>query len=54
MFANKNAGNANSWSYDPDRNIQARSAVATTITAIRLTSQVTPRNKVGFYYDYQK
>ena len=54
MFANTNAGNPNSWSYDPDRNVQARSAVATTITAIRLTSQVTPRNKVGFYYDYQK
>src|SRR6188768_3467483 len=54
MFANKNAGNPNSWSYDPDRDVQARSAVSTTISAIRLTSQVTPRNKVGFYYDYQK
>ena len=27
--------------------------MATTIKAIRLTSQVTPKNKVGFYYDYQ-
>ena len=24
------------------------------IEAIRLTGQVTPRNKVGFYLDYQK
>src|SRR5436190_3451262 len=53
MFANKNAGNPNSWTYEPDRSIPARSAVATTIQAIRLTSQVTPKNKVGFYYDYQ-
>jgi len=54
MWANQNAGNANSWTYVPDKNVPARSAVATTISAIRLTSQVTPKNKVGFYYDYQK
>src|SRR5204863_9898310 len=24
MFANKNAGDANSWSFDPDPNVQAR------------------------------
>jgi hypothetical protein len=54
MFANVNAGNPNSWSYVPDRGVQARSAVAASISAIRLTSQVTPKNKVGFYYDYQK
>ena len=54
MYANANAGNPNSWSYVPDKNVPARSAVATTIKAIRLTSQVTPKNKVGFYYDYQK
>ena len=54
MFANVNAGNPNSWSYVPDRGVPARSAVAATIQAIRLTSQVTPKNKVGFYYDYQK
>jgi len=54
MYANANAGNPNSWSYVPDKNVPARSAVSTTIQAIRLTSQVTPKNKVGFYYDYQK
>jgi hypothetical protein len=54
MYANANAGNPNSWSYVPDKSLPARSAVSTTISAIRLTSQVTPKNKVGFYYDYQK
>jgi hypothetical protein len=54
MFANKNAGNPNSWTYEPDRSVPARSAVSATPMNIRLTSQVTPRNKVGFYYDYQK
>jgi hypothetical protein len=54
MYANANAGNGNSWSYVPDKSIPARSAVSTTISAIRLTSQVTPKNKVGFYYDYQR
>ncbi len=53
MYANANAGNTNSWTYVPDKSLPARSAVATTIKAIRLTSQVTPKNKVGFYYDYQ-
>jgi hypothetical protein len=54
MYANANAGNPNSWSYVPDKTLPARSAVSTTISAIRLTSQLTPKNKVGFYYDYQK
>ena len=54
MYANANAGNASSWSYVPDKSVPSRSAVSTTIEAIRLTSQVTPKNKVGFYYDYQK
>jgi hypothetical protein len=53
MYANANAGNNNSWAYVPDKSLPARSAVSTTIKAIRVTSQVTPKNKVGFYYDYQ-
>jgi hypothetical protein len=54
MFANKNAGNANSWTYEPDRGVPARSAVAVTVTAMRLTAQVTPRNKISVFYDYQR
>ena len=41
------------WSYVKDPNVKARSAADKKIEAIRLTGQVTPRNKVGFYYDYQ-
>ena len=32
---------------------QGRTATSKTIASVRLTSQVTPRNKVSFYYDYQ-
>jgi hypothetical protein len=53
MFANANAGNANSWSYSPDYNVPARSAVATTVMALRLTSQITPKNKLTVFYDHQ-
>ena len=53
MYANLNAGNANSWSYLPDQNLKARNAVSRTVTAARLTAQVTPRNKIGFFFDNQ-
>jgi carboxypeptidase family protein len=53
MYANLNAGNPNSWTYLPNQDIKARNAVSRTVTAIRLTSQVTPRNKVGFFFDNQ-
>ena len=33
---------------------KARNANAKKIGAIRLTGQLTPRNKLGFYFDYQK
>jgi hypothetical protein len=54
QYGNKNAGDPNAWSYVEDRSIQARNANDKKIVAIRLTSQLTPRNKVGFYLDYQK
>jgi hypothetical protein len=53
MYGNLNAGNANSWTYSPDQNLKARNAVSRTVTAARLTAQVTPRNKVGFFFDNQ-
>ena len=53
MYANKNAGNPNSWTYEPDRNVPARSAVATTVQSVRVTWQATPRNKISGFYDYQ-
>ena len=54
LFANKNAGDPTKWTYVRDESVKARTAAAKMIEAIRLTGQVTPRNKVGFYWDYQK
>jgi hypothetical protein len=54
LFGNLNAGNQASWIYQRDENLPARAAAAKLIEAIRLTGQVTPRHKVGFYLDYQK
>ena len=54
LFANKNAGDASKWTYLKDDSVKARGAAAKMIEAIRLTGQVTPKNKVGFYLDYQK
>jgi len=54
LYGNLNAGNPARWTYVKDPGLKARSATSKNIEAIRLTSQVSPRNKVGFYYDYQK
>ena len=54
LFGNRNAGNQASWIYERDESLPARAAAAKMIEAIRLTGQVTPRHKVGFYLDYQQ
>ena len=54
LFGNLNAGNQASWIYQRDEGLTARGAAAKMIEAIRLTGQVTPRHKVGFYLDYQQ
>jgi hypothetical protein len=53
MWGNLNAGNPNQWRYVADPNLKARNAVSRTVTALRLTAQATPRNKVGFFFDNQ-
>ena len=53
MSGNLNAGDPNAWNYVADPNLKARNAVSRTVTAIRLTAQATPRNKVGFFLDNQ-
>ena len=53
LFGNKNAGDPTKWTYVADTNVKGRAAAAKLIDAIRLTAQATPRNKVGFYFDYQ-
>jgi hypothetical protein len=58
-FANAFAGDASHWDYAPADGqggrplIKARTATSKTVASGRLTSQLTPRNKVSFYYDYQ-
>jgi hypothetical protein len=54
LYGNKNAGDQTKWTYLRDDGVKARGAAAKMIEAIRLTGQVTPKNKVGFYLDYQK
>ena len=54
LYGNANAGNPNAFTYVADTSLQARNANSKLIGAIRLTGQLTPRNKLGFYYDYQK
>ena len=54
LYGNANAGNPNAFTYAEDRSFQARNANSKLIGATRFTGQLTPRNKLGFYYDYQK
>jgi hypothetical protein len=54
LFGNRNAGDQTKWIYERDERLTARAAAAKMIEAIRLTGQVTARNKVGFYLDYQQ
>ena len=54
-YANANAGNASQLVLHAERPASSRAcATDKMIEAIRLTGQLTPKNKVGFYYDYQK
>ena len=54
LYGNLNAGNPNAFTYAPDQSLKARNANSKLIGAVRLTGQLTPKNKLGFYYDYQK
>ena len=53
IFANKNAGDATKWTYDPDFNQQAVADNVTKNASLRLTWQASPRNKVAFWWDEQ-
>jgi hypothetical protein len=54
MFANANAGDPTKWTYVADRNRPAVNAASYRMISMRLTSQVTPKNKVGVFWDEQK
>jgi hypothetical protein len=53
IFANKNAGDPNTWTYDPDFSLQGRNDTRRRINALRLTWQMTTRNKLSAFYDDQ-
>src|SRR5687768_6691826 len=54
IFANRYAGDASRWDYAADAGIEARQAESRKIVALRLTAQITPRNRVTFSHDYQR
>jgi carboxypeptidase family protein len=54
MFANKNAGDPNSWSYVADPTLQARNDVSTIVNNLRLTYQINQKSKINVFADYQK
>ena len=52
-FGNLNAGNPTRWDYVVDQSIKSRSAGSRKIGGTRVTGQLSERNKVSAYYDYQ-
>jgi hypothetical protein len=52
-FANANAGNQASWDYVQDRSVETRATNRRDIASIRLTAQVTEKNRVSFSHEYQ-
>jgi hypothetical protein len=53
-YGNKNAGDPNAWTWVRDEAVKVRNANAKRVQSVRLTSQVTQKNRVGFYMDYTK
>src|SRR5215467_9307563 len=54
MFFNKNAGDPNSWTYNPDTTLQARNDGSTIVNNLRLTVQLNQKSKLNVFADYQK
>ena len=54
IFHNENAGNPNAWTYSPDTTRQAFRDRTWDNANIRLTSQITPRNKLNIFWDEQR
>ena len=53
MYVNKNAGNPNAWTYDPDLSQQAFTDVVNKTHIARLTWQASPRNKFSAFWSEQ-
>jgi hypothetical protein len=53
IFANRFAGDATKFSYSPDYSRQGRIDQKRKIFALRLTTQLTPKNKLSLFWDEQ-
>jgi hypothetical protein len=53
MYVNTNAGNPSAWTYEPDLTRQAFTDNVYKAITLRLTGQITPRNKLSVYWDQQ-
>jgi hypothetical protein len=53
VYYNKNAGDITKWNYEPDTTRQAFSDANWKDAGLRITWQVTPRNKIAAYHDDQ-
>jgi len=53
IFANKNAGDPTKWTYEPDLTRQGRADPHRKIASLRLTAQITPKNKLMVFWDEQ-
>jgi hypothetical protein len=54
IWANKNAGNPNAWTYDPDLALRGTNRNWYGNGAVRLTWQASARNKFNFFWDEQR
>lgn len=54
LYDNVNAGDPNSWTWARNNAVSVRNSTSKTLNAVRVTSQLTEKNKVGFYVDYTK
>jgi hypothetical protein len=53
IFANRNAGDRTKFAYVPDYSQQGRIDQVRRIFALRLTTQITPKNKLSVFWDEQ-
>jgi hypothetical protein len=54
IFANKNAGNPNAWTYEKDPALQARNDGSTIVNSLRMTWQMSQKSKLSLFWDSQK
>ena len=54
MWANRNAGDQTKWTYEPDLSHQATDGGNWMNGSVRVTTQLTQRNKISVFWDEQK